>query len=309
MILVFGSINADLFVNVNNLPQPGETVLCPTYTFRPGGKGANQAAIAARLGAEVKFIGAVGNDVFGKPVLAALGKAGVGIDDVKVVGETTGTAFVLVEESGENQIVVASGANLETVSHQVKDEDLTDETVLVLQMEVPIKQIEQVIFRASEIGSKIILNYAPAARIERAALELCDVLILNKLEADALSGEEKKPEDHVKEFAETYNCECVVTLGKNGSVLANSSGLYSIAALQITPVDTVGAGDVFVGAFAVSLLNGSDSLKALHRATIAGGLACTVEGAQPNSITSSLIDEKINLVDVPKKLGKTEVDT
>ena len=134
MILVFGSINADFFLNVKSLPRPGETVLCPSYTFYPGGKGANQAVAAARLGAEVMFAGSVGKDLYGAQVLKSLREVGINLNRVNSKGTTTGTAFVVVEEDGENQIVVASGANLETCSNQIKDSDLSLCTHIVLQL-------------------------------------------------------------------------------------------------------------------------------------------------------------------------------
>ena len=174
MILVFGSINADFFLSVKSLPRPGETVLCPSYAFYPGGKGANQAVAAARLGGEVMFVGSIGDDPYGEQVFEALQHVGINLNRVKSISGITGTAFVMVEETGENQIVVASGANLETCSSQIKDSDLSLCTHLILQMEVPIKEIEDIIFRSKAAGCKIILNYAPAHSIQPAAIECCD---------------------------------------------------------------------------------------------------------------------------------------
>ena len=162
MILVFGSLNADLFFNINNLPKKGETVLCSEYKFQPGGKGANQAVAAASLGGHVEMIGSVGNDVFASPVIDALQNSNVGVSGIIQRQVTTGTACVMVENQGENQIVVASGANLKTTSDQVSDAQLNEDTILILQMEVPIAEIRKVICRAREAGCKIILNLAPA---------------------------------------------------------------------------------------------------------------------------------------------------
>ncbi|MBH67634.1 MAG: ribokinase [Rhodospirillaceae bacterium] len=306
MIVVFGSLNADLFFTLNTLPKPGETVLCSDYTLLPGGKGGNQAVAAARLGSMVKMVGSIGNDAFGKPVVESLTEAGVDVSCVKAVNGATGTAFVMVEKSGENQIVVASGANLKTSSDQVKDEDLRPDTVLVLQMEVTTREIEKIIFRAREAGCRIILNYAPAGPIDRAVLKNCDFLIFNELEVKLLSGEVKTPEAHAIEFSSQFDAECIVTLGSEGGVLANKDGLYRVSALKVDPVDTVGAGDTFVGAFAVSILDGSDSKTALHRASVAGGLACTVRGAQPDFITSNELDSQMSLILPPRKLHQFE---
>ena len=180
------------FLNVKSLPRPGETVLCPSYTFYPGGKGANQAVAAARLGAEVMFAGSVGKDPYGGQVLKSLRDVGINLKLVNSRGTTTGTAFVVVAEDGENQIVVASGANLETCSNQIKDSDLSLCTHIVLQLEVPLKEIEDIIFRAKAAGCKIILNYAPANVIQPTAIECCDYLIMNEIEANSLFGQKKK---------------------------------------------------------------------------------------------------------------------
>ena len=208
MILVFGSINADFFLSVKSLPRPGETVLCPSYTFYPGGKGANQAVAAARLGAEVMFAGSVGKDPYGAQVLKSLRDVGINLNRVNSKGTTTGTAFVVVEEDGENQIVVASGANLETCSNQIKDSDLSLCTHIVLQLEVPIKEIEDIIFRAKAAGCKIILNYAPANVIQSRAIECCDYLIMNEIEANSLFGQKKEVEEYAMKFSLTSE-KCV----------------------------------------------------------------------------------------------------
>jgi ribokinase len=293
MILVFGSLNADLFLRVKNLPKAGETVLCPSYKFQPGGKGANQALAAACLGGHVEMIGSVGNDLFSYPVIDALEKAGVGIQGIKKTIGATGTACVMVEEGGENQIVVASGANLETTSDQVLDDQLTKTTILILQMEVPIAQIKRVIYRARKAECKIILNLAPAIGLDDEVLRLCDFLILNAGEADFLSGRTNSAQNHAQEFFFKYNAESIITLGNNGAVLANSDGLYWINALKVEAVDTVGAGDAFVGVFAASLDAGESSLSALSYATIAGSITCLAEGAQTDLLSSSEIKKNL----------------
>ena len=302
MILVFGSINADFFLSVKSLPRPGETVLCPSYTFYPGGKGANQAVAAARLGGEVMFVGSIGDDPYGEQVFEALQHVGINLNRVKSISGITGTAFVMVEETGENQIVVASGANLETCSSQIKDSDLSLCTHLILQMEVPIKEIEDIIFRSKAAGCKIILNYAPAHSIQPAAIECCDYLIMNELEAASLFGQKKEVEEYAKSFSERFDTECIITLGPKGSLLANSDGLYEINALKIEAIDTVGAGDMFVGAFSASLYNGDNTLISLQKATVASGLACKFEGAQPVAVTSQLIEAELHTVASPVKL-------
>ena len=303
MILVFGSINADFFLNVKSLPRPGETVLCPSYTFYPGGKGANQAVAAARLGAEVMFAGSVGKDLYGAQVLKSLREVGINLNRVNSKGTTTGTAFVVVEEDGENQIVVASGANLETCSNQIKDSDLSLCTHIVLQLEVPIKEIEDIIFRAKAAGCKIILNYAPANVIQPTAIERCDYLIMNEIEANSLFGQKKEVEEYAIKFSERFDAECIITLGPKGSLLANREGLYKIDALKVEAIDTVGAGDMFVGAFSAGLFKGECTTSSLQRATVASGLTCKFNGAQPSLVTPQLVESELQRLPLPRKIA------
>ena len=303
MILVFGSINADFFLNVKSLPRPGETVLCPSYTFYPGGKGANQAVAAARLGAEVMFAGSVGKDPYGGQVLKSLRDVGINLNRVKSRGTTTGTAFVVVAEDGENQIVVASGANLETCSNQIKDSDLSLCTHIVLQLEVPIKEIEDIIFRAKAAGCKIILNYAPANVIQPTAIECCDYLIMNEIEANSLFGQKKEVEEYAIKFSKRFDAECIITLGPKGSLLATREGLYKIDALEVEAIDTVGAGDMFVGAFSAGLFKGECTTSSLQRATVASGLTCKFNGAQPSLVTPQLVESELQRLPLPRKIA------
>ena len=303
MILVFGSINADFFLNVKSLPRPGETVLCPSYTFYPGGKGANQAVAAARLGAEVMFAGSVGKDPYGGQVLKSLRDVGINLKLVNSRGTTTGTAFVVVAEDGENQIVVASGANLETCSNQIKDSDLSLCTHIVLQLEVPLKEIEDIIFRAKAAGCKIILNYAPANVIQPTAIECCDYLIMNEIEANSLFGQKKEVEDYAIKFSKRFDAECIITLGPKGSLLATREGLYKIDALEVEAIDTVGAGDMFVGAFSAGLFKGGCTTSSLQRATVASGLACKFKGAQPSFVTPHLVESELHRLPLPRKIA------
>jgi len=290
MIVVFGSVNADLFLRVPKLPKPGETILTQGYDFRPGGKGANQAAAAARAGGDVKMVGCVGQDPHAEPLLEALRETGVDIEHVARRDSVTGTALVMVEEGGENQIVVASGANLNVSAEQLPDALLTRETTLVLQMEVPVKEIEAVIWRARQASSRVVLNLAPAGDIDEAALRACDVLVVNEGEAESLAGVADTPENHARSFAERYALNCIVTLGGSGSVLATDNMLFRIQALEIDPVDTVGAGDAFVGVLAASLDTGAAMSYALRQATVAAGLACLQEGAQTGLPTLAEIE-------------------
>ncbi|MCH8197991.1 MAG: ribokinase, partial [Proteobacteria bacterium] len=186
MIVVFGSINADLIMAVNSLPRAGETVLCPSYQVAPGGKGANQAAAAARAGAEVAMFGQVGADGFGDLAVQALADAGVDTAGVLRARAPTACAAIGVDRHGENQIIVASGANLQARADQVPDALLGPENTLVLQLEVPIEEIAALTARARGRGARIILNAAPAGPAPDAVLRSVDVLVVNGIEAEAL---------------------------------------------------------------------------------------------------------------------------
>ena len=181
MILVLGSINMDLFFNPASLLKAGETVLCDRADMRPGGKGANQAYAAARAGARTVFVGCTGDDPFGSVVRAALEHAGCDTSYMSVVDAPTGTAAVMVDASGENQIVVASGANLAVRADSLPTEMLGPGTTLLCQMEIPVTETEIALISAKAAGARTILNLAPAAPISDAALTAVDVLVLNEI--------------------------------------------------------------------------------------------------------------------------------
>ena len=244
-----------------------------------------------------------GKDPYGGQVLKSLRDVGINLNRVNSRGTTTGTAFVVVAEDGENQIVVASGANLETCSNQIKDSDLSLCTHIVLQLEVPIKEIEDIIFRAKAAGCKIILNYAPANVIQPTAIECCDYLIMNEIEANSLFGQKKEVEDYAIKFSKRFDAECIITLGPKGSLLATREGLYKIDALEVEAIDTVGAGDMFVGAFSAGLFKGECTTSSLQRATVASGLTCKFNGAQPSLVTPQLVESELQRLPLPRKIA------
>lgn len=283
MILVLGSINADLFFSVDRLPGRGETVLAPSLASRPGGKGANQAAAAARAGVETAFIGCVGSDVAADELLAALSGTGCDVAGVERVPGATGTAMVVVEAGGENLIVVASGANAAVTADLLPADRLGAGTTLVCQMEIPPEQTAEALRRAKAAGARTVLNLAPAGRIDPAALIHVDVLVVNEHEAAALEGEAGTPLGLARNLAARHRLTCVVTLGGDGAVASEPDGTgWRIGTLAVEAVDTVGAGDAFVGVLAATLDGGADLPAALRRASVAAGLACTAEGAMPS---------------------------
>ena len=279
MILVLGSINADLFFTVDHLPTPGETVLTPSVTLRPGGKGANQAAAAARAGAETRFLGCVGDDAVADTVLGALVESGCDVAGVTRRHGATGTAVVMVEASGENQIVVARGAN-GFVTADLLPAGMGAGTTLICQMELPPVETERALVAAKGSGVRTVLNLAPAKPIADRALAVVDVLVVNEIEAVALASGAGTPLSLARMLANRHNLTCVVTIGAQGAVAVEpNSTAWRVGALAVEVVDTVGAGDAFVGVLAAALDSGADLPAALHRASVAASLACMAEGA------------------------------
>jgi ribokinase len=285
MILVFGSINVDLIVPVPRLPETGETVLGGDYALLPGGKGANQALAARRAGAEeVVLVGAVGRDPFAKTALDLVRRDGVDTSLVRAIEKPTGCAAIMVSGAGENMIAVAPGANTGVQSDWIPDDLLTPATVFVGQMEVPSHETEAMIRRVRRRGGRCLLNLAPALPIDLGLLLDIDFLVANENEAMTLGAGPMR-------FAGRLRQGLVVTRGAVGAsaFLANGTR-FEVPALAIDPVDTTGAGDTFVGAFAAALDAGLAVKVALRRANAAAGLACLARGAQGAMPRAAAID-------------------
>ncbi len=284
MIVVFGSLNADLVFRVPSLPRPGETVLAPAYAVVPGCKGANQAYAAARADAPTRMAGCVGNDEFGRVLLSSLSSAGVDTAGVLRCEQRTGCAAIAVDSRGENQIAVAAGANREARATQVPNDWLTPDTVLVLQMEVPAVENWALIARAKQAGGRVVLNVAPAAPVPPSVLEFVDVLIVNQTEAmvvaEAAGVPETDPIRAIRSLARGFGMTTVVTLGADGAFACAGDEEWEVPPLKVSPVDTTGAGDAFCGVLAAALDAGLAFTEALRRAGTAGALACTRAGAQ-----------------------------
>ncbi len=297
MIVVFGSINIDLVVQVPNLPRPGETVLGPGYRMVAGGKGANQAVAAARAGADVRLFGRVGQDDFGDSVLNELAATGVDLKGVKRDRRPTGCAFISVDSAGQNQIVVAAGANASLRERQIADSLLAPGTLVVLQMEVPLAENWALVTRACARGARVLLNAAPAAPIPGLALAALDWLVVNETEVVALAArlgtDGRDPELAGRTLAHALGITTVVTLGAAGAVAFRRDAAWRIASLPLRPVDTTAAGDAFVGTFAAAIDAGLELTDALRRASVAGGLACLKEGAQPSLPDTAAVDARL----------------
>jgi len=285
MVVVFGSINLDRVTRAPRLPAPGETLIGSDFSSYPGGKGANQALAAARAGAVVRMYGAVGRDAAADSALALLRAGGVDVAGVRVAGAPTGCATILVDDAGENAIVVVPGANAEVDAAVVPDDALTAGTVLLLQNEVPLAANAALIERAARSGTRIVLNAAPARPVTAELLAMIDTLIVNETEAALVAPMLGWPPE-ADEFAAAAaaaidGLEVVVTLGAAGAVGVLGRDEIRVAAARVEVIDTTGAGDAFVGAYAAALDAGYARRTSMRMASTAGSLACTVRGAQP----------------------------
>lgn len=291
MITVFGSINLDIVIPVSTLPAPGETVLGAEYSAVPGGKGGNQALAAARDGARVAMVGAVGDDSFASMALAELIAAGVDLEHVARTAAPTGFAAITVAASGENQITVASGANALVTASQVPDSLLGPDATLVLQREVSGQETARLIERARALGTRVILNLAPALPLDDAVMALVDVLVVNEGEAQALA---ERSGVLVERLAARLGVTVLETRGAEGAIWRGADGAgWSIGAIAIRPIDTTAAGDAFVGVLAAGIDRGLTPPEALRRAGVAAGLSCTRSGAQTSLPSTAEIDAEL----------------
>ena len=285
-IVVLGSINMDLVVRSPQMPRPGETLRGSGFTTVPGGKGANQAAAAAHLGASVQMIGCVGQDAFGQTLLTNLTNQGVDVSSVRTTNdEASGIALIIVDDDGENSIVVAPGANyaLQAADVARNRQIFKQARMLVMQLEIPLGVAAEAIYTAKEIGLPVVLNAAPATKVPAELLRgIC--VIVNESEAETITGIPVHSDQdayrvclHLMDLgAET----AIVTLGPNGAVYSNKNTSGYVQGVKVKAIDTTGAGDTFVGAFSVALLEGRSLGEAVAYANCAGALATTVLGAQ-----------------------------
>lgn len=278
MILVFGSLNIDLSFSPPHLPARGETVLSPSYRTGPGGKGLNQAVAAARAGAATAMFGRLGDDGFGARLRRTLAAEGIDASGVLAGRLPTACATIAVDAEGHNQIIVGSGANGEATADQVPDRILTPAATLLLQLEVPVAESLALARRARAAGARVVLNAAPAALLPADALEAVDILVLNEVEATMLGGD-GDPARAARRLAQDAAATVVLTLGAAGAAAFAGPRSWHVGALPIRAVDSVGAGDCFVGVLAARLDAGDELPAALRWAAVAGGLACLAPGA------------------------------
>lgn len=308
-VIVVGSVNVDLVVRAARLPVPGETVTGGVFEQHHGGKGANQAVAAARLGRPTLFVGAVGADAFGREALAALGATGVDTSSVAVIPDAaTGVAAILVDDQGENLIAVASGANglvdIAAVRAAFRRLGSLEGDVVLVSHEIPTATAQAALKIARAEGGRTILNPAPAAGLDRSTFGLADIITPNRNEATMLAGIDRtnQPSDYapvarllLEGGADGPGVReaVIVTMGGVGALLLTAAAPRSPVVLppyKVDPIDTTGAGDAFVGALAAALAEGRDLSGALRRALVAGALSTTKPGAREGMPTRAELD-------------------
>lgn len=291
-ILVVGSINMDLVVRTERHPQPGETVLGSKFMTYPGGKGANQAVAAARAGGKVKMIGRIGDDAFGDTLQAGLQSNHVDTTCVvRTPGAASGVALITLDNLGQNTIVVAAGANSLLTPGDIHEFSPVFEgaSVLLLQLEIPLETAAKAMAMAKFYGVKVILNPAPATGLSGSLLAQVDYLVPNQTELALLTGMQvvSLAADALQSLG---TGAVIVTLGGEGVLVYKGSENFHLTSHVVPVVDTVAAGDAFVGAFAVAISEGLSLRDAAERGNAAGAISVTRMGAQPSLPTRQEID-------------------
>jgi ribokinase len=287
-VVVIGSVNADLIVSVERRPGAGETVLGGDLVVRPGGKGANQAVAAARLGAGVTFVGCVGSDAYAGLLVESLVEAGVDVHELRRVPGPSGTALITVTPDGDNAIVVSPGANarMEPARLDELSDTFAAARIVVLQCELAPAMVERAAMLAGEHGVRVQLNLAPPIRLPVAVLALADPLVVNEHEAATLLGRAGSAEsvgpDDLTDLLALGPRSVVLTLGPDGAVAGWPEGRARVAAPRVSPVDTTGAGDALAGALACRLADGDVLADAVEYAVRVGSTAVMRRGAQPS---------------------------
>ena len=297
-VVVAGSSNMDLVVRTSRMPSEGETVLGSDFITVPGGKGANQAVAAARLGAQTCFIGKLGRDAFGEQLLAGLNADGVDTAHVSFTDEAaSGVALIIVDDRGENTIVVTPGANalLDARDVDAARDVIASASVVAAQLEVPMETVEYLAACAVESGVPFILDPAPAREVGDRLLEMVDILTPNETEARMLTGLDVRDAPAARAAAlrllDRGAGAVIITMGSGGFVLGTSEGVEFIDAIKVEAVDSTAAGDVFAGALAAGLARGGSLREAADLANAAAALAVTKLGAQSSMPTLRAVKE------------------
>jgi ribokinase len=286
-IAVVGSANIDLTTFSNQFPKPGETIFGQKFDLGFGGKGANQAVAARLCGAEVFMVARVGSDLFGPATIENFRKQGIDPTHVKQVeGLSSGVAPIFVDPSGQNRIIVVKGANdaLKPADVDAAADTLKTADCIVLQFEIPLETVYYTVAFARKHGIRCIVNPAPAQPVDMAALKDLDYFVPNESEAETITGSPVKTVEDAKKCAAKLISggvrRVIITLGANGSLLATREGTEHVAPFPVKSVDSTGAGDAFIGSFAVFLGEGVPEKDAVRRANLYAGLSTTGVGTQ-----------------------------
>lgn len=286
-ILVIGSSNTDMVVKTKRFPAPGETIVGGDFYMFAGGKGANQAVAAVRMGSSVTLVCKVGNDIFGKKAIAGFEQEGINTKYVFIDPEkASGVALITVNEYGENEIVVASGANATLSPQDIEQLTAVFETsdIVLAQLEIPLETVEHIIKKAAILGKKVILNPAPAQVLPESIYKDLFLITPNETEAAILTGVTFDNETSLAHIASSLLkkgvANVLITLGAKGAYFQNAKQQFIVPAPRVKAIDTTAAGDVFNGALAVAIAEGMDWEKAITTACQAGALSVTRMGAQ-----------------------------
>ncbi len=286
MIVVFGSNVLDLFFDMADLPPKDTAAHLDSHIEAPGGKGANQAVAAARAGAEVRFFGAVGDGGHGRQMYKNLATNKVDVSGLEVLeGIPSGLATIFVDDAdGTHRVVVSQGANKRARQETIPDKLLGKDTIVLVQGELSMKETEALIARAHKKGARSVMNLAPASAISAQALHDLDIIVVNEHEAELLGAQHGVDATDKFAFAsamyQKFSLTTIVTLGPDGAVCCGPEGLMTVNSLKVKAVDTIGAGDAFVGYLCAALDHKLPLTEALKHAAVAGSLACTKVGAQ-----------------------------
>ncbi|MGH9496302.1 MAG: ribokinase [Candidatus Sulfotelmatobacter sp.] len=286
-IAVIGSANIDLTTFTDKFPKPGETLFAPKFDLGFGGKGANQAVAARLCGAEVFMVARVGSDLFGPATIENFRKQGIDPTHVKQVeGLSSGVAPIFVEANGQNRILVVKGANdaLRAADVDAAADVLKSADCIVLQFEIPVETVYYAVDFARRNGIRCMVNPAPAQPVDMASLKDLDYFVPNETETEIITGSPVKTVDDAKKCAERLLNggirRVIITLGANGSLLASGEGFEHVAPFAVKSIDSTGAGDAFIGSFAVFLGEGVPEKEAVRRANLYAGLSTTGVGTQ-----------------------------
>jgi ribokinase len=291
-IYVIGSSNTDMVIKSDKLPAPGETIIGGSFLMNAGGKGANQAVAAAKLGANVLFVSKVGNDIFGKQALQGFKDIGINTDFVFTdPDDASGIALILVDSKGENSISVASGANANLQFQEVEKAiaSVQKADIVLLQLEIPINTVNKTIQFCSEKGAKVILNPAPAQKLDESYFKYLSMITPNETEAEILTGIKVTDFETAKQAANDFHSkgvlEVIITLGSKGAFYSNKDKQMLIPSPKVVALDSTAAGDVFNGALCVAISEGQAVDEAIDFACNAASISVTRMGAQASAPT------------------------